>query len=131
MNFAAWLFMVPGLVLVGQTLEHQLHWAGVAFGWAIYIFGAMISSVAITAYALDCYPNASGEIGAWLNFFRIECGFAVPYFQMAWGAKVGFGAAFGTQAALIIAASTILIPLFMYGEKLRIKGGALRFPGSA
>ncbi|KAH0843811.1 MFS transporter [Fonsecaea pedrosoi] len=131
MNFVAGLFMIPGLVLVGQTLQYRLHWTGIAFGWGIYIFGAMLASVAITAYALDCYPNGSGEVSAWLNLFRTGCGFAVPYFQLPWGAKVGYGAAFGTQAAVIILACLILLPLVFFGERLRIKGGPLRFPGSS
>ncbi|OAL19027.1 hypothetical protein AYO22_10356 [Fonsecaea multimorphosa] len=124
------VIMVPGLVLLGQSFEHLLHWLGVAFGWGIYIFGAMLSSVAITAYALECYPQASGEVSAFINFMRVMGGFAVGYFQQPWGLSVGYGASFGTQAAVIVAAGVILTFIHVYGEKLRIKGGPLRFPGS-
>ena len=55
-NYVGGVFMVPGLVLVGQTLEHHLHWAGIVLGWGMFQFGVMIVSVATVAYVLDCYP---------------------------------------------------------------------------
>ncbi|EXJ68979.1 uncharacterized protein A1O5_07914 [Cladophialophora psammophila CBS 110553] len=113
-----------------MTFKHHLHWLGIAFGWGIYIFGAMLSSVAITTYALECYPQASGEVSAFINFMRVMGGFAVGYFQQPWGVSVGYGASFGTQAAVIVAAGGILIFIYFYEERLRVKGRPLRFPGS-
>lgn len=75
--YLAGAFMVPGLVLIGQTLHRHLHWAGIVIGWGMYVYGCMVASVAITAYAVDAYPTAAGEVSALINFSRILGGFSV------------------------------------------------------
>ena len=75
--YLAGVFMVPGLVLIGQTLHYHLHWVGIVFGWGMFVFGAMLASVAITAYAVDAYPTAAGEVSALINLFRLLGGFSV------------------------------------------------------
>lgn len=72
-------FMVPGLILIGQALGHHLHWAAIVMGWGMFVFGAMVASVAIQAYALDSYPTASGEVSSLINFARLIGGFSVGY----------------------------------------------------
>jgi len=67
-------FMVPGLIIIGQALGHHLHWAAIVMGWGMFVFGAMI---AITAYALDSYPTASGEVSSLINLARLIGGFSV------------------------------------------------------
>ena len=62
--------MIPGLIIVGQTLEKHLSYAGIIMGWGMYVFGVMLATVAVTAYALDSYPNASSEVSGLLNFAR-------------------------------------------------------------
>lgn len=76
------VFMVPGLVILGQALTHHWVWVAIAFGWGMFAFGCMLSSVAITAYTLDAYPAASGEVSALINLARVGGGFAVGYFQL-------------------------------------------------
>lgn len=73
------LFMVPGLVLIGQALFHHLHWVAIVMGWAMFVFGCMVATVAVTAYALDSYPTASGEVSALINLARLLGGFSVGY----------------------------------------------------
>ena len=73
---------VPGLVIIGEALTHHWSWVAIAFGWGMFAFGCMLSSVAITAYTLDIYPSASGEVSALINFARVGGGFAVGYFQL-------------------------------------------------
>jgi hypothetical protein len=60
----------PGLVIVGQALHLQLNIAAVIIGWGMYVVGVMVASVAVTAYVLDCYPTASGEVSALVNLSR-------------------------------------------------------------
>ena len=79
--------------------------------------------VPLTAYAVDAYPNAAGEISAWFNLSRTLGGFSVAYYQEAWGHKVGFDVSFGIQAAIAGSAGLIIIVLHVYGERLRAKGG--------
>lgn len=71
------IFMVPGLVLIGQALFHHLHWAAIVLGWGMFVFGYMVATVAVTAYALDSYPTASGEVSALINLARLLGGFSV------------------------------------------------------
>lgn len=65
-------FMVAGLVGLGFTLQEGYHYMIAAVCWGLYVFGIMISTVTLNAYNLDCYPNASGEVAAWLNMSRGE-----------------------------------------------------------
>lgn len=69
-NYIAAAFMIPGLIIVGQTLEKHLSYAGIIMGWGMYVFGVMLATVAITAYALDSYGTASSEVSGLLNFAR-------------------------------------------------------------
>ncbi|KIW73103.1 hypothetical protein PV04_01247 [Phialophora macrospora] len=125
------IVMVPGLVLIRQSFEHHLNWLGIAFGWGIYIFGAMSSSVVVTAYAVEWYPHASGEVLAFVNLMRVMGGFAVGHCQQPWGLQVAYAASFGTQAAVVVAAGCILTHIYYHGESLRVKGGPLKYPGLA
>ncbi len=75
--YLAAVLMVPGLVLIGQTLHKHLHWVGIVMGWGMFVFGCMVSSVAITAYAVDAYPSAPGEVSALINLARLLGGFSV------------------------------------------------------
>ena len=70
-------FIIPGLILIGQALENHLHWVAIVMGWGMFVFGCMVASVAITAYALDSYPTAAGEVSALINFARLVGGFSV------------------------------------------------------
>lgn len=70
---AIWLstpFMLAGLVGLGFSLENGYHFMITALFWGLYVFGIMITTVALNAYSLDSYPEASGEVAAWLNFAR-------------------------------------------------------------
>jgi hypothetical protein len=109
----------PGLILVGQALNKQLSVGAVVMGWGMYVVGVMISSVGVTAYILDTFPSASGEVSSIVNLSRTisvsprllmqsnlqerlsdhrnSQGFSVGYYQMEWGAKDGFDVSFGSE----------------------------------
>lgn len=93
--------MIPGLIIVGQALQRQLSVAAVIMGWGMYVVGVMISSVAITAYALDVFPSASGEVAALVNLARTISGFSCGYFQLSWGESAGFDVSFGSTSYLL------------------------------
>lgn len=124
-NYIAAIFMVPGVILFGQALGHQLAWPALAFGWGMYLFGAMVASVATTAYALDSYPSCPGEVAGFINFARVLGGFSVGYFQLPWGRAVGYEAAFGSQAGIIALAVFVLVFIHIFGARLRKWGGAV------
>jgi hypothetical protein len=69
-NYVAAAFMIPGLIIVGQTLQNHLSYAGIIMGWGMYTFGVMLATVATTAYLLDSYGSASSEVSGLLNLAR-------------------------------------------------------------
>ncbi len=70
-------FMVLGLVLIGQALQSNWHFMVASISWGMYVFGIMITTVAISSYCLDSYPEASGEVSAAINFSRTIGGFII------------------------------------------------------
>ena len=122
-TYVATIFMVPGLVIVGQALlKHLSYWA-IVFGWGMYVFGVMTASVAITAYVLDAYPTASPEVAGLLNFSRVLGGFTVGYYQSPLGGAIGYGSSFGIQAAIVALGLIFIICLQRFGRRLRHRGG--------
>lgn len=120
-------FMVVGLVVLGQCLEEGWHYMATSVCWGLYVFGIMITTVALNAYCLDSYPEASGEVSAWLNMNRTLGGFIISYFQVTWAQKQGTKISFGIQAAIVAGAFGIIILLMLFGKKLRLRSGALNF----
>ena len=125
--FIAPLLMIPGLVIVGQTLGNHLGYGLIVLGWGMYSVGMLTASIAITAFALDCYPSAAGEVSAYLNFARTFGGFSVGYFQQPWGLAMGYGTSFGIQAAIVAVAAGMAVCLSIWGKWLRQKGGPLEY----
>ncbi|KAK2671638.1 Major facilitator superfamily [Fusarium oxysporum f. sp. vasinfectum] len=128
---AIWLstpFMLAGLVGLGFALEDGYHFMITALFWGLYVFGIMVTTVALNAYNLDSYPEASGEVSAWINFARTAGGFIISYFQVKWAHWVGAKVSFGTQAGICAFAFLIIISLQVFGKTLRIKTGKLHFP---
>lgn len=124
--YPAHLLMVGGLILIGQALGRHLNIGAVIVGWGMFVFGQMVMTVSLTAYILDAYPTAPGEIASLMNASRIISGFSVGYFQLGWGQSVGWAASFGTQAGISAASLTIIVVLHIWGEALRAKGGPLK-----
>jgi hypothetical protein len=120
-------FMLVGLVLIGQCLENQWHFMATSVTWGSYVFAVMVTSVALSAYCLDCYPEASGEVSAWLNNSRTIGGFIISYFQVTWAEKQGTRLSFGIQAAVCAGALVIVLVLMRWGKAMRVWSGPLNF----
>ena len=114
---------VVGLVLTGQALAHHLNVAAIIFVWGFETVGVMITSVAIVAYGLDCYPSAPGEVSALTNIARVGSRFAVGFFQQSWGAKEGYDVSFGLQAVIVVVFSSLVVLSQFFGKPLRNLSG--------
>jgi hypothetical protein len=98
-----------------------------SFAWGLYVFGIMITTVAIASYNLDSYPEGSGEVGSWLNQSRTLGGFTISYLQVRWANAQGTERSFGIQAAVCLFVFGIIVILQVYGKRLRIWSGRLHF----
>jgi MFS family permease len=117
--YPATIIGVFGLILYGQTLQHGLHWIGLAFGWAMLCFCTLVSMTAISAYTLDCFPDHAALASAWINFWRVVGGFAVIYFQLEWVHRNGPAVAFGCQAVVIAGATLTVVATQVWGGRWR------------
>ncbi|KAJ5921591.1 hypothetical protein N7454_009065 [Penicillium verhagenii] len=120
-------FMLSGLVIVGFALQRHYHYMLVALGWGLYTFGMILNSASVNMYVLNSYPEASGEVGMWINFSRTAGDFIISYFQVEWVRSVGAEATFGSQAAICAFVFPIIILLHFRGKELRALGGELNF----
>jgi hypothetical protein len=120
-------FMISGLVLLGFCLENGYHYMITSLAWGLYVFGIMITTVAVSSYNLDCYPEGSGEVGAWINQSRTLGGFVISYLQVRWAEAGGTERSFGVQAAVVLFVFFIIIFLQFYGKRLRTWSGRLHF----
>jgi len=119
--------VIIGLVLFGQAMESGWHFMATAVVWGLYVFGIMITTVALNSYCLDSYPEASGEVSAWLNFSRTVGGFIVSYFQVRWALAQGTKVSFGIQGAICAASLVLVVVLQVWGKRLRLWAGELGF----
>ena len=120
-------FAIIGLALVGQCLGNGWHFMATSVTWGLYVFGMMIITVGVSSYCLDCYPEASGEVSAWVNFSRTVGGFIISYFQVPWAAAQGTQTTFGIQAAVVAAAFVFIAILMWKGKQMRVWAGPLNF----
>jgi len=75
--YPAWIIGIAGLILFGETLQHHRSWVGIAFGWGMNCFSTLGTTVAISAYILDVFPQHAALASAWINAFRTVGKFCV------------------------------------------------------
>jgi hypothetical protein len=120
-TYLPFLFGFTGLVLFGQTLQRQLTWFGLCFGWGLYTFAMVAATTPVSAYLLDSFPKDAASVSGILNFWRTTGGFCVSYFQMKWIVHNGAATSFGIQAGLLGASFLTIIITQIYGKKWRSK----------
>ncbi|KAI9730962.1 MAG: hypothetical protein M1818_008037 [Claussenomyces sp. TS43310] len=119
--------MVLGMVLLGFSLQNAWHYMVTAVVWGLFVYGIIICTTAINSYLLDAYPEASGEVAAWINFGRTLGGFIITYEEVPWTESMGTKNALGIQASIVAAAFFLIVILQFYGQRLRKFSGRVHF----
>lgn len=118
------------VLLLGQALQHKWHYMAVAVLDAAQLIGVNIISTAVNAYLLDAYPEAPGEVDAWIVVGRTMGGFMATYIDLPWVEKQGAGKVLGIQAAITWSSVALVIFLQTFGKKLRRWQGPMEFPSA-
>ena len=129
-TYPATLILCLSLIILGFALQNHWHYMVLAVFAATQCFGVMIVTTAINAYLLDCYPEGSGEVSAWVTASRNWAGFMATYVQIAWVTRIGVAKALGIQAAITFASIFLMIFLQMYGKRMRRWQGRMAFGGA-
>jgi hypothetical protein len=119
--------MILGVVLLGYSLQNAWHYMVTAVVWGFFVFGIIIVTTAINSYLLDAYPEASGEVAAWINFGRTIGGFIITYYEIPWVTAMGARNALGIQASIVAAAFGFIVILQFFGKRLREISGSVHF----
>ncbi|KAJ3476576.1 hypothetical protein NLG97_g9087 [Lecanicillium saksenae] len=117
--YPATMLLCLSLVLLGLAFEYHWHYMAIAVFAAMQCLGVMIVTTAINAYLLDCYPEGSGEVSAWVTASRNWAGFMSTYIQIEWVERGGPARALGAQAGITLASVLFILALQVYGKRLR------------
>lgn len=129
--YPATALLFVSVIVIGFALERHWHYMVLAVFSALQTVGVMIVTTAINSYLLDCYPEGSGEVGAWVTASRNWSGFMATFIQIEWVTKAGPATAFGAQAGITGASIVILIVLQWFGKRLRKSQGRMVFAKQA
>lgn len=123
------LLIAVSLVIIGLALTNRWHYMLVAVFYGVEVAGIMLATVGLDSYLLDAYPEASGEVGAWINVARSFGGFMATFVQLEWVERAGSPAVtLGVQAATVVAACLLVVGLQSpWGRKVRLQQGAVEF----
>lgn len=119
--------MAVSILVLGFALEHTWHYMTIAVFAAGQVMGIMLATVGLNAYLLDAYPEGSGEVGAWIVVGRTLGGFMATYVEIDWVTKDGLVNAFGAQTGITAAAGLIVLFLGVFGKRIRMRQGHMRF----
>ncbi|KAI9713803.1 MAG: hypothetical protein M1820_000533 [Bogoriella megaspora] len=124
-TYPATVLLAVSLLIIGFAIDRHWHYMIIAVFAAVQCVGIMVATTAINAYLLDCYPEGSGEVSAWVAIGRITGGFMASYVQLPWVQSIGVAKVFGTQTALTGAAAFLILFLQLYGKKIRTAQGKM------
>ncbi|KAF8500308.1 MFS general substrate transporter [Russula emetica] len=111
---------VCGFLVLGAAFQKDDSVGALVMGWGIAQVAIMVNTVAVYAYANDCFPKNQGEISALQTLSRVLGGFSVAYFQVPWATKHGALQTFGCEAAIVAGLFVLIVPMVqLTGRTLR------------
>ncbi|TVY54143.1 putative MFS-type transporter [Lachnellula cervina] len=113
------LISPAGCVVIGFSLQKQLHWIATAVGWGMLTFGLTSSANVLLTYCVDCERSRAGEIGVLVNVVKNALAFGVSFTSMDWYLEAGGEAQYGTMAGIMWATYLLVIPLYFFSSEAR------------
>ncbi|KAI0456838.1 major facilitator superfamily domain-containing protein [Xylaria acuta] len=114
-----------GLFIYGWTAQYKVHWIAVDIGILINMFGGQFSSMALSAYVIDAYPEHTSSAIAATQFLRSLAAFLFPLFTPSLYRVLGYGWGNSTIAFVSLAlALPAPFVIWRYGAKLREKANS-------
>jgi hypothetical protein len=86
--------------------------------------GVQAGTTLTYTYCTDCYKPQSAEVATMINLTRQVYAFTLGFYALPFGAKAGYGVAWGVFAALNFLAWIPLLFLMWKGEEIRKWQGA-------
>ncbi|KAI0966662.1 major facilitator superfamily domain-containing protein [Xylaria arbuscula] len=109
-----------GLFIYGWTAQYRVHWIAVDIGIFINLFGAQFTSIALSAYVIDAYPEHTSSAIAATQFLKSLTAFLFPLFTPSLYRVLGYG---WGNSTIAFASLAIALPapfvIWRYGARLR------------
>ncbi|KAI0434785.1 major facilitator superfamily domain-containing protein [Xylaria sp. FL1042] len=109
-----------GLFIYGWTAQARVHWIAVDIGIFINMFGGQLTSIALSAYVIDAYPEHTSSAIAATQFLRSLTAFLFPLFTPSLYRVLGYGWGNSTIAfASLFLALPAPFVIWRFGARLR------------
>ncbi|KAF2152848.1 MFS general substrate transporter [Myriangium duriaei CBS 260.36] len=121
--------MVPGLIMstfgslvFGFCAQHPTPkaWVGLCVGYGMIAFGLMVAPSIGFNYIIEAYGALASDCFLMIVTFRSIIAFAWTFFVGTWVAKKGPAEPFGRFAMLMGLFGLILVPVWIFGKRMRI-----------
>ncbi len=116
---AAGIISPGGVLLVGLSFQHHLHWIWIAVGSSMLTFGIAAGANPLLTYSVDAYPKYVAEIATLINTMKNCLGAGLSFVSIQWYFKEGGARQFGTMAGILWALYLLVIPLYFFGGRMR------------
>ncbi len=108
-----------GLILVGMSFQHHLHWVWTELGLVMTTFGISAGANPLFTYCIDAYPEYVAETATLLNIMKNCLGAGLSFVSVSWYMQDGGAKQFGAMAGILWALYLLVIPLYFTGARMR------------
>lgn len=108
------------LVLYGCGIEYQWHWIVPTIGLGLLSFAIAQGTNVSLVYIIDSYRPIAGETVVTQLAFKSAFGFLLSFYTNPWIEEEGYARSFGAMAGISAAIILLWIPMYIWGQKMRI-----------
>ncbi|KAL4886800.1 hypothetical protein BJY04DRAFT_212777 [Aspergillus karnatakaensis] len=117
------LFSAPmaagGMLMWGVGASQEAHYMVLIIGIGITTFGIVCASAISLAYAVDCFPQISGESFVSIMIIRNSIGFAFSYAITPWIEAMGLRDCFISVACISFFVTYTFLAVIVWGKSCR------------